>query len=386
MLNDQSLKIILSVDPVKYPLTGIGRYTYELANALLLSGEVADLRFMQGRHLHDRIPGVGQSSFSPIARIKKKVQNSRIVTDAYRLLAPGIKAYALKGFQDYLYHGPNFYLPPFRGKNVVTIHDLSVYNLPESHPSWRVRYMKAEIDLSLRRAALVLTDSEFVKREIVEQFNYPSDQIHVIALASAEEYHLYDASEIAPILSNYKLSSGGYTLFTGTIEPRKNIDTLLDAYLTLPMPFRKQWPLVLCGYEGWNSKKIHRRIHEAVGEGWAMYLGFVPSMHLPALFSGARLFAYPSLYEGFGLPVLEAMASGVPVVCSNASSLPEVVGDAAGMCDACDFAALGRLIERGLTDETWRDGARKKGLKRSKLFSWNRCARETIKAYKTALM
>jgi alpha-1,3-rhamnosyl/mannosyltransferase len=111
----------------------------------------------------------------------------------------------------------------------------------------------------------------------------------------------------------------------------------------------------------------------------------VPADHLPLLFAGARLFAFPSLYEGFGLPVLEAMASGVPVVCSNTSSLPEVAGDAAAMCDAHDVDLLSRLISRGLEDEQWRCIAIKKGLEQAELFSWQRCAQETVAAYQAAM-
>jgi alpha-1,3-rhamnosyl/mannosyltransferase len=174
---------------------------------------------------------------------------------------------------------------------------------------------------------------------------------------------------------------GGYSLFVGTIEPRKNIETLLDAYSRLPLELRKRWPLVLTGYHGWRNESIHQRLESAKREGWAFYLGFVPSEDLPLLFAGARLFTFPSLYEGFGLPVLEAMSSGVPVVCSNSSSLPEVAGDAALMCDAKDTETLTDLIRRGLEDDAWRASAVEQGLLHAAGFSWERCALETLQVY-----
>ncbi len=178
---------------------------------------------------------------------------------------------------------------------------------------------------------------------------------------------------------------GGYTLFAGTIEPRKNLDVLLDAYGLLPLNLRQRWPLVMTGYQGWQSEKLHERIKAASREGWVRYLGYVPAEDLPLLYAGARLFAFPSLYEGFGLPILEAMASGVPVVCSKSSSLPEVAGDAAGMCEAMDVDSLSRLIATGLEDDIWRNSSIEKGLARAAGFSWQRCAEETVAVYREAI-
>jgi alpha-1,3-rhamnosyl/mannosyltransferase len=155
---------------------------------------------------------------------------------------------------------------------------------------------------------------------------------------------------------------------------------LLDAYAMLPLSARKNWPLVLIGYQGWGNTLA--RIEAAVSEGWVSYLGFVPSADLPLIFAGARLFLFPSLYEGFGLPLLEAMASGTPVVCSNESTLPEVTGNAAAMCDPKNVDELSCLIAKGLEDETWRNEARLRGLLRARSFSWKKCAEETLAVYK----
>jgi alpha-1,3-rhamnosyl/mannosyltransferase len=178
---------------------------------------------------------------------------------------------------------------------------------------------------------------------------------------------------------------GAYTLFTGTVEPRKNIGTLLDAYSRLPAALRGRCPLVVCGYRGWQSDALHRRLEEAQAQGWVKYLGFVSNEMLPLLMAGARLFAYPSVYEGFGLPVLEAMASGVPVVCSNATTLPEVTGGAAAMHEPNDVDTLLVCLQQGLEDGTWRHEARERGLVRADQFSWERCASETMAVYKAVV-
>jgi alpha-1,3-rhamnosyl/mannosyltransferase len=183
-------------------------------------------------------------------------------------------------------------------------------------------------------------------------------------------------------LTRYELHADGYSLYAGTIEPRKNIDTLLDAYSSLSPSLRNRIPLVLCGYRGWGGEKLHVRIESAVREGWVKFLGYVPDYDLPKLFSGARLFVFPSLYEGFGLPVLEAMSSGTPVISSNAASLPEVAGDAATLFNPLDAEALRELLTQGLEDKDWRQAARHKGLLRAKEFSWEKCAEKTLSVYK----
>lgn len=379
----RALKLILSVDPVKYPLTGIGRYTYELAHQLARMPEIESLRFFSGVSFRQSVP-VPAPVASRFGGLRRRLLKSRLAVASYRMAAPRLKARALAGFEDHVFHGPNFYLPPFGGRCVVTMHDLSPYASEYWHPPERVRYMRAEIELSLKRAAILITDSEFTRREVAEHFGWPLARVHAVSLACAPEFRARVSAEIAPVLQIHSLDGRGYCLYAGTIEPRKNISALLDAYAMLPNAMRLRWPLVLAGYRGWGSDDLHARIAAAERDGWARYLGFVPAVHLPALYAGARLFAFPSLYEGFGLPVLEAMASGIPVVCSNSSSLPEVVGDAAATCAAEDVDAFARLIERGLEDEAWRRDAVAKGLQRACLFSWHRCARETVAAYRAA--
>ncbi|MEI4520627.1 glycosyltransferase family 4 protein [Pseudomonas sp. CCNWLW23] len=374
------MKLILSVEPVRFPLTGIGRYTYELALRLQQNREITDLQFFAGRRFLPSLPAASDTSGNGYG-LKRAVQKNFLAVEAYRLLMPLLRKRALKGHGEFLYHSPNYYLPPFAGRSVATFHDLSPFTWSHCHAPQLVRYLQKELKTTLVRADALITDSEYTRKELSDYFSWPIERIHTVPLASSAEFHPRSAADLRLTLSRHGLQAGGYSLFVGTIEPRKNIDTLLNAYSRLPLELRKRWPLVLTGYYGWQNEDIHNRLESARREGWAYYLGFVPSEDLPLLFAGARLFTFPSLYEGFGLPVLEAMSSGVPVVCSNSSSLPEVAGNAALMCEATDTLALTELLRRGLEDEVWRASAIEQGLLHAAKFSWERCAKETFEVY-----
>jgi len=253
------------------------------------------------------------------------------------------------------------------------------------HPPERVRFMRDQIKLSLGRASAIITDSEYIRLELARHFSWPIERIFSVPLASSPEFKPRSYEELLPNLELLNLIPGNYTLFSGTIEPRKNISTLLDAYANLSLGIRKSCPLVVVGYKGWKSEDLHRRFDKGQSEGWLKYLGFVSNDLLATLMSGARLFVYPSYYEGFGLPVLEAMASGVPVICSNASSLSEVAGDAAAFHAPEDVDGLLNLLRIGLENNEWRTGAIKAGFIQSQNFSWDRCIEETLKVYKSVL-
>lgn len=378
------MKVILSVEPVRFPLTGIGRYTYELVRALQGSSAVESLKLFSGvRYLPDLPVATDQSSAAH--GLKRMVQKSALMIELYRILMPMLRAKALRNDGDHLYHGPNFFLPPFSGRSVATFHDLSPFTWAHCHDPKRISYLQKGLRKTLDRADCLITDSEFTRQELASFSGWPVERIYAVPLASSGDFYPRPPNELQPTLLRYGLQPGAYSLYVGTIEPRKNIETLLDAYGRLPVVVRQRWPLILSGYKGWRNESIHERIEAAQREGWVRYLGFVPSDDLPALYAGARLFAFPSLYEGFGLPVLEALSSGVPVVCSNSSSLPEVVGDAALMCAPQDVDALTVNLRRALEDEVWRTTAIQEGLRHAATFSWQRCARETVEVYRKVM-
>ena len=381
------MKVILSIDPVRFPLTGIGRYTYELARHLKEITEIEELRYLSG-YRFTPLPAPVQSDVlinSASSALRSSILKNSLTIELYSWASPLLKRFALSRYTDYVYHGPNFYLPPFKGPTVCNFHDLSIFTWAHCHPPERVKYMRQEIAKSLKRADMLITDTETTRQEVAAYFGWPLDKIRAVPLACSEEFRPRSSDELKPVLTKYSLKRQGYSLYVGTIEPRKNLNVLLDAYALLPLSIRQQWPLVLIGYKGWRSEQLHVRIKTAVKEGWAHYLGFVEADDLPFIYAGARVFVFPSLYEGFGLPVLEAMASGVPVVCSNASTLPEVTAGAAAMFEPEDVDGLNRLINKALEDDPWRNIAIKKGLLQASKFSWQRCAEETMAVYKEVL-
>ncbi|MFS2224269.1 glycosyltransferase family 4 protein [Pantoea sp. B65] len=379
------MKVILGTDPIKFPLTGIGRYTCELAHGLMQQAEIEELWFLHGRTLQHQLPRQQESHPFPRGMaMTQRLQKNRLAAELYRLTAPWLKTQVLRKHPDAIYHGPNFYLPPGVDHCVATFHDLSVFTWPQCHPPERVRFMQKELLQTIKRAAVLITDSEFTRREVAQYFNLPLTKVFCASLASSEEFYPRQAAGVSQVIAGYGLTFNQYCLFTGSVEPRKNIETLLNAYEKLPPALRLTVPLVIIGFSGWGSEALHYRFQHAQAAGWLHYAGYVNAADLPCLFAGARSFLFPSLYEGFGLPVLEAMASGVPVVCSDSASLPEIVGDCALMCAAKDVEQLSQLIQRSIEDEAWREHASASGLARSRLFSWQRCAQQTLHAYRQA--
>lgn len=380
------MKILFGADAIRFPLTGIGRYAFELGRRLGGLSGVGDVQFLVGNQVGPGLPVASGGPGLPkaIMAIRRHAIGNPLVGAAHRVIASMQQRRALGVWKDYLYHGPNYYLPRHAGSCVATFHDLSIYKWPDCHPSWRVRHMQRELPRALKRAQVLITDSEFSRLELAAHFSVPLGRIVAVPLAASDVYRPHTQLEVAPVLQRWHLAFGRYVLFVGTLDPRKNIDTLLDAFERLPLATRRGCPLVVAGFEGWKSEHTLARLRRAEREGWGRYLGFVSEDELPLLYAGARVFAFPSRYEGFGLPVLEAMASGVPVICSNATCLPEVAATAAAMCDPDDVDALSLLLEQALDDGAWIDDLRARGLARSAQFSWDTTAQATLGAYRLA--
>jgi len=377
------MKLILAVDAIKPPLTGIGRYVWELATRMALAPAVAEIRFFRNGGWVDDPATLLQQSATRLA-LRKRLLRNRLAVGAYRLVGPLLLRSRLRAWQDHVFHGPNFYLPQFPGRGVATIHDLSIFRYPEFHPAARVEYMAREIPLTLRRADLLITDSEFVRREVIEFFGWPAERIVAIPLGAPDNFHPRSAASTAALLGRLGIEHGRYCLCVATVEPRKNIAALVLAYASLPQALRTRYPLVLAGDPGWHSEAIHREIDRGRAQGWLHYLGYLPEADLPQLFAGARGFALPSLYEGFGLPVLEAMKSGVPVLTSRDSALSELARGAALLVDPHDVPDISQGLLCLLEDDQWRQQANARGAEVSSLHSWDTTVQRTLEAYRTA--
>ncbi|MDR7155055.1 alpha-1,3-rhamnosyl/mannosyltransferase [Sphingobium xenophagum] len=370
-----SLRLILSVEALEPRLSGIGRYSWELAQRLPLMDDVEKIRFYRnGEWIVDPASLLVDRAGGPRRHIvyrwlRKHSKWARNVRDASVM-------------RSHLFHGPNYFLPPRGEGGVITVHDLSIFRYPETHPAARLRQFERYFRLSVERAAHIITDTETTRAEVASFLAIDPAMVTAVPLAASPDFHPRTDAAIAPTLARYDLMPQGYALCVSTVEPRKRIAELLFAWEKLPPSVRNRWPLMVTGGAGWLSDVVKERMIKGAREGWVRYLGFVPDADLPLLYAGAALFVYPSVYEGFGLPPVEAMASGVPVVVADASCLPEVTGGAAMLVAPEDIDAFASRLEQALVDDGWREQARTAGLRVASGYSWDRCARETMDVYR----
>jgi alpha-1,3-rhamnosyl/mannosyltransferase len=367
------MKLVFAVDAIHPPLTGVGRYAWELASRFISHPQLDAIRFyLDGRWVAD-----------PVVLLQEQ-QASRLGWLARQITSPGWYRDRELGrlCRDHVFHSPNFFLPAGVNRGVITIHDLSVFKFPETHPAARHAQYDRELERSLESAQHLIAVSEAIRVEIIEHFSWPANSVTAVPHGVSPDFAPRPDHALTPVLAAYRLHPRAYALCVSTLEPRKNIDRLLQAYRDLPAALRGQYRLVLAGSTGWLSQSLQLAIKSAEREGWLLYLGYVPDVNLPALYAGARTFVYPSLYEGFGLPLLEAMACGTPAVTSNTSAIPETAGGAALLVDPQDIDAVRQAIERALLDDEWRAQARAKGLEVARQHTWERCAMQTLEVYK----
>ena len=283
-----------------------------------------------------------------------------------------------------VFHATNYLLthPVRRAKRVVSIHDLTVILSPVWHPAKRLSEMRAGLRASAHAADRIIAVSQNTKNDIVEHLAVDPARVAVVPLAVDPSFRPLPCAEVDAALAPLGLTHGTYLLFLGTLEPRKNLGRLLDAVGKLG---NDVGPLVLAGADGWGNDELRPRIAEVAQRRRVHVLGYVPEPLRAPLLCGARTFLYPSLYEGFGWPPLEAMACGTPVVTSNVSALPEVVGDAALMVDPLDVDGLADAIRRLWHDYTLRGELRARGLARARRFTWEATARLTLEVYAAAM-
>ncbi len=342
--------------------TGTERYTYELLAALArIDRWNAYTLYTNG--LPSALPPFGPN-FS-----LRSIPLPRLWTHAR--LGP-----ALMGDRPDLLFVPAHVVPLLHPpRSVVTIHDLGYLAFPETHPARR----RLELDLSTRwclhAARRVIAISQVTRDDLVRHYGADPERIAVVHHGLGGAFRpLNDPEQLAATRARYGLDAP-YFLYVGAIQPRKNLARLIEA-------FARAAPddtlLVIAGRRGWLSEPIVRRAAELGLAHRVRFPGYVPDADLPALLGGALAFVFPSLYEGFGLPVLEAMACGTPVLTSATSALPEVAGDAALLVDPCDTDAIAAALNRLATDALLRADLRARGLERAAGFTWERCARDTL--------
>jgi glycosyltransferase involved in cell wall biosynthesis len=283
-----------------------------------------------------------------------------------------------------VFHATNYLLthPVRAARRVVSIHDLTLLTSPQWHPAERLREMSAGLRASAQAADRIIAISRTTRDDVIEHLGVDPERVTVVPLGVAPSFRPRPAQEVAAELAPLGLAPGSYLLFLGTIEPRKNLGRLLDAVVRLGSDVG---PLVVAGADGWGNDELSPRLAELGRRGRVRGLGYISGSLRVSLLAGARAFVFPSLYEGFGLPALEAMACGTPVVTSNVSALPEVVGDAGLLIDPLDVDALADAIRRLWTDEALRGDLSARGLARARRFTWDQTARLTLEVYAAAL-
>jgi len=270
---------------------------------------------------------------------------------------------------------PNFisWSSLFKKRRVAVVHDLAFIKYPDFINPKNLKYLRKQLGKSIKRSSAIVAVSEFTKSDIINNYKISADKVFVVYNAVDHVRYNPSASGSVDDMRNALNIDGEYILFVGNIEPRKNITGMLEAYSQSFNEHRLQ--LVIAGAKGWNDADIHSK-KDTLKDLPISFLDYVDEAHLPALYAGAKLFVYPSFYEGFGLPVLEAMACGCPVVCSNTSSLPEVAGQAATQVSPDDPTAISQAIIELANNEELRNQHIKMGLEQAQKFSWQSSAAE----------
>jgi len=353
---------------------GIGRYVRSLVRAVArLDRENAYVLLSAGRE-SDSAPW--PSNF----RTRTLPVTDRHLSIFWQKLRIPLPVEWLTGPLD-LFHSPDYVLPPVhRAHTVLTIHDLSFMRLPECSSPQLLEYLLGAVPRSVARADLLLADSESTRQDLIELMHVASERIRVIYPALDPSFYPRDDAEVQAVCARYGIV-GPYILSVGTLQPRKNFVRLIEAYHTVwaarDIPHR----LVIAGGPGWLYEPIYEARERLRLQDRVILPGFVEEQHLPALYSGADLFAFPSLYEGFGFPVLEAMACNTPVITSNTSSLPEAAGRAALLVPPTDVDALAEAISQGISNTALRQELLRAGREQCSRFSWDQSAEQLLAAY-----
>lgn len=369
-----SAKIVINAIPLLSTLTGVGNYTYHLATEFRRLKPDFDYTYYYG-YFSKRLKFYPRDSrfLNFIKEITKKIP---MISSYARSVNNKLSFWHLKRYD--VYFEPNFIPLDIKAKRkVTTVCDFSFYLHPEWHPKERVDYFSKNFFKRIGKSDFIITPSKFVEREAREILKIKDCKIVTIPLGYNDLFKAMGKEKIKNKLYE------NYILFVGSIEPRKNLVSLLKAYLLLPEYIRKEFKLLLVGFKGWGNKEILELLDKL--QGSVDYLGYVKNEELVDLYRGASCFVYPSLYEGFGLPPLEAMACGCPVVVSQVTSLPEICGDAACYVDPYDVESMAEGMHKVLMDEAMRQNLIKKGLERAKLFSWEKAAKEHLKVFDEVL-
>ncbi len=385
------MKIIYNLDCIRAPMTGIGYYTQNMVLAMI--HYYPDVEIIACRHntllsKQEILEVCSQFTEAPKKAPVWKVALIEIINQFAFARTIIQWQYNCRHYfklrkltKDYIYHEPNFVFLPHDGLKVLTTYDVSMFIYPEFLPKGRAKFLQQQMRRDIKEADALIVMCQFIKDQIVALLNIPENKIHIVPPGVKEDFMPRPASEVQASLEKFSLGYKQFLLCVATLEPRKNLIRLIKAYQTLPDNLQKEYPLVLVGNKGWLYEELLTLINES-HSSTILLLRYVDEKILFHLYSAAKTFIYPSLYEGFGLPVLEAMQSGVPVITSNVSSLPEVCGDAGILIDPLNESAIAIAMEKFLTadDAAYADQVQR-SLAQAKKFSWDSSVKKLYEAY-----
>ncbi len=374
------MRIAIDLSPAIHQKAGLGRYACTLAEHLIAQDRANEyVAFAYGRFGRAALP----RALCALPRASMPLDARPWRMGVWLTHALGISLDRALPRVD-LFHATEHLLPPLKNvKTVFTLHDLIFQIFPEYHLPLNRWFLANAMPRFLRRADAIIAVSECTKRDAIHFYDLPPEKITVIYEGVNSALHpTHDPNLIARARTRYAKDQP-FLFFLSTIEPRKNIIALIDALRVLRsrgFPHR----LLIAGRKGWLYQDTLDHVKKTGMESEIDFLDYVDDAELPALFAACDAFVFPSLYEGFGLPPLEAMACGAPVVSSNVSSLPEILGDAAIFVDPREVGEIAAATERVITHHTLRDELRAKGIAQAAKFSWERAARETLAVYQHA--
>jgi glycosyltransferase involved in cell wall biosynthesis len=380
------MNILVNGTPLLAPLTGIGQYIRHLFTAMEdIPG--TQVRVFYGTRCEQGLRSSCAESNQNVQRtysvLKRVLPRPRALR---RRLEQAMFAYhSRKNSDEVIYHEPNYVALPYKGPVVLTICDMSCFDHPQSHPKERVALMHRDMPGAIERADHIIVISKASGEALQRWFNVNPDRITTTYLAADSRFYPRSQQTLMESMAKFNLTPGSYVLSVGTLEPRKNLPAMFAAYAGLPAGLRQRFPLVVAGMKGWDTDALMQSAQNLISRGELRLLGYVEDQRMPMLYAGAAAFCYPSRYEGFGLPALEAMASGVPVITSNQTSLPEVVGNAGLMVDPDDVDGMREHLRGLLEDRVGASQLGVRGLARAGTFSWSRCAKETHAVYERVM-
>jgi glycosyltransferase involved in cell wall biosynthesis len=366
--------------PLAEPRTGVGHYTLELARALALISPRDEFELVSPAPFND-------AALTEIKRANLPnllTKNPRASSIRGHWWSIGLPMYIRRAGFD-LFHGTNFDVPLWKqGRSVVTIHDLSALLHPDKHRTRLVRRARLRLPLVARFADRIITPTESVRSEVCQRFKLKPAKVKSIHSAARTSFAPIPFAETVGLRQRLRVEDD-FLLFVGTLEPRKNLLMLLRAFAQIMEQSELRPQLVIAGGEGWLMDEMFAFIRKSGMSERLRFTGYLSDEELRGLYSSCKVFIYPSVYEGFGLPPLEAMACGAPVIAGRIPSLQEVLGSAARLVDPLDVEALAGAIVELLKDENQRKALAAAGLKRAGQFSWEQTARMTLHVYRDLL-